>query len=330
MNNILMDKEQVRDLIKDNKSLILAGDEKVLSQLPPGNWIGGTIPYFMGTEGGQFSQNQIFVTEVPEYVKSCKIKTYNKDSIHNIYSDAPETGFNVVIIPASSQTHLSFALNSPNYKGFATKPLIGWISGVSLDELGKVPPKIFNGTTVEAIDDGGIVMQVELPENKISEIQTINIFKQGAGDTITFSTDGFSAKEAFINGEKVNFAEYITKNKIDTKLTLVANVYGEMINTSFQSVNEDKNEVNFYAPVFTGVRYKIAAPVDNYIQNFRDRIPENLSKDTVYFSCNCILNYLYAELEGKKTSSFTGPITFGEIAYQLLNQTFVFISIVDV
>jgi hypothetical protein len=330
MNNILMDKEQVKDLIKDDKRLILAGDEKVLSQLPPGNWIAGTIPYFIGTDGGLFSQNHIFVTEVPGYVKSSKIKTYDIDNIHNIYSDAPDSGFNIVIIPASSQTHLSFALNSPNYKGFATKPLIGWISGVSLDELGKVIPKVYNGATGQAIEDGAIVMQIELPENKISEIQTINIFKQGEGDNITFSTDGFSTKEAFINGEKVNFAEYIAKNKIDTKLPLVANVYGEMINTSFQSINEEKKEVNFYAPVFTGVRYKIAAQVDNYIQNFRDKIPENLAKDKVFFSCNCILNYLYAELEGKKTSSFTGPITFGEIAYQLLNQTFVFISIEDV
>ena len=41
------------------------------------------------------------------------------------------------------------------------------------------------------------------------------------------------------------------------------------------------------------------------------------------FSCNCILNYLYAGLEGKRTGSITGPITFGEIAHQLLNQTIV-------
>ena len=41
------------------------------------------------------------------------------------------------------------------------------------------------------------------------------------------------------------------------------------------------------------------------------------------YSCNCILNYLYGDLEGKKTGGFTGPVTFGEIAYILLNQTLV-------
>ena len=40
-----------------------------------------------------------------------------------------------------------------------------------------------------------------------------------------------------------------------------------------------------------------------------------------------MLNYLYAELEGKKTGSIVGPITFGEIAYVLLNQTLVHLLI---
>jgi hypothetical protein len=38
---------------------------------------------------------------------------------------------------------------------------------------------------------------------------------------------------------------------------------------------------------------------------------------------------LYSELEGKKTASIIGPITFGEIAYQLLNQTLVYAEIQD-
>ena len=47
------------------------------------------------------------------------------------------------------------------------------------------------------------------------------------------------------------------------------------------------------------------------------------------FTCNCILNYLYANLEGKKTGSIVGPITFGEIAYMLLNQTMVYLTFED-
>jgi hypothetical protein len=42
------------------------------------------------------------------------------------------------------------------------------------------------------------------------------------------------------------------------------------------------------------------------------------------------LNYLYGKLEGRKTGDLTGPITFGEIAFQLLNQTLVYLEVTEV
>lgn len=35
---------------------------------------------------------------------------------------------------------------------------------------------------------------------------------------------------------------------------------------------------------------------------------------------------MYAHLEGKKTGAIKGPMTFGEIAYILLNQTMVYLT----
>ena len=56
----------------------------------------------------------------------------------------------------------------------------------------------------------------------------------------------------------------------------------------------------------------------------RAAFAEQLSgRDAGSLSCNCILNFVYGGLEGKKTPGFTGPVTFGEIAYILLNQTLV-------
>jgi hypothetical protein len=40
-----------------------------------------------------------------------------------------------------------------------------------------------------------------------------------------------------------------------------------------------------------------------------------------------VLNYLHGSLEGRRTGALQGPMTFGEIAYQLLNQTLVQINI---
>ena len=98
-----------------------------LNSLPKGDWIAGTIPYFMGPDGGVFSQEQIYVTELPDFISSFTIRTYQETDIHKVYSDAPANGFGVIIIPASCPTHLAFALKGPSFPNFATSPLVGWI-----------------------------------------------------------------------------------------------------------------------------------------------------------------------------------------------------------
>ena len=62
------------------------------------------------------------------------------------------------------------------------------------------------------------------------------------------------------------------------------------------------------------------------VKEFRDRIDSAGARQPV-LSFNCILNYQYGKLEGRKTPPYTGPVTFGEVAYQLLNQTLVYCEI---
>ncbi|MEN6410314.1 MAG: hypothetical protein ABFD44_11455 [Anaerolineaceae bacterium] len=321
-------KNDVIAMISAGKKLLLAGDEKTLRDLPAGTWIAGTIPYFIGERGGVFTRDQIYVTELPDYVLKTEVKIYDQSNIHQIYADAPRHGFSVIIIPASSPTHFTFALKAPGFSGFAAKPLIGWIAGVALSEL-EAKPKVFDGTQALALENGSVVLHVELPANKLAEIDIINIFEQGEGDTITFPEDGFNATVALINGQPKNFADYLLENAIDTRLPLVTDLYGAMINTSFKSLNFAKRQVNFYAPVFAGFRYKVAKPVDDYVSRFLKQVPEGVG-DNMLFACNCVLNYLYAGLEGQNIANFTGPITFGEIAYQLMNQTLAYLTIEDV
>lgn len=329
MNKNMDSLNEVEAKISQGKKLLLAGDENLLKQLPEGQWIAGTIPYFMADNGGLFSKDQLFITELPTYIKNVSIKHYTKDSLVNVNQDAYQNGFSVIIVPASSSTHFSFALNAAQYEGFAVNLLIGWIAGVDLNELGKVTPKVFAGNANEMIEDGAVVMHVELPKNKYAEINILNLFKQGDGDTITFPEDSFQAGEAMINGACRNFADYLIEKNIDAKLPLVADYCGAMINTSFQEIDRAAKKVNFYAPVFKGIQYKLAAPVSDYVAGFNQLMPKN-NLDSITFSCNCILNYLYSELEGKKTGGVTGPITFGEVAYQLLNQTMVYLTIQDI
>ena len=241
---------EVKDMIARGQKLLLAGDEALLKQLPAGDWIGGSIPYFMTERGGLPTRYMIHVTELPDFISGTTIKVYDAATLGSVYTDMPQNGFSIIIMPAFCSTHLGFALHAPRYKGFGTRPLIGWISGVHLNDMGKITPKVFNGQTKTMLEDSAVVMHVALPPAKVAEVGILNIFEQSEGDTITFHEDGFSAREAYVNGVKTNFAEYITKNHLDTDLPLVADYFGALVNVSFQKVDVAKQEVKFYAPVF--------------------------------------------------------------------------------
>lgn len=333
MRQIISTVADVKKQIEAGRKLLLAGDEDALRQLPKGDWIGGTIPYFISSEqGGMVSRDMICATDITDVVTAIDIVTYDQNTLARVYSEGPAHGFSFILIPAASKTHLSFALNAPNYKDFGVRPLIGWIAGVHLSDLGKKTPKVINGQTGDVLEEGALVLQAQLPPGKAAEIGIINLFEQGDGDILTFNTDDFAAKDVMVNGERRNLSAYIVKNKLDTKLPLVADYYGALVNISFQDVDEVEGMVKFYAPVFSGIRYKHARPVADYVKSFNEQLSKGCAIDPsrLVFSCNCILNYLYSELEGKKTEPFTGPVTFGEIAYQLLNQTLVYLEVMDV
>ncbi len=326
MNQVLFDPETVSGMIKAGKSLILAGDEQVLSKLPRGNWIGGTIPYFVGSKGGEFSRDKIYVTDLPTEHTEAKIRVYEETNIDKVYLEAPDNGLSVIIMPAASTIHQKFSLQAPTFTGFAASPLIGWVAGVPLESLGKVTPKVFVGTDMSSKENAAVVMSIGLPKSTYASIGIINLFEEGSGDSLYFAEDGFFIEDVIINGKSTNFADYLEEKRIDTKSPLVADVQGVKINTSFQDVNAEKGTVSLYSPVFRGVEYKIAKPVGNYVERFRAEVTTG-HDEKPFFSCNCILNYLYSELEGKQTGSMTGPITFGEVAYQLLNQTLVYVTL---
>lgn len=323
---MLITVEEAAKKIKAGKVLLIAGDELLLAQLPFGNWIAGTIPYFMTTEaGGLTSHTHIFVNEIKTLIGNIKIISYKEKELARITSDAPDNGFSFIIIPANSSAHFAYAQNAPSFKNIFLKPILGWISGIHLSQFGKITPKVFNGETGESFNQNAIVMHISLAHNKIATINIINLFKQANGDSITFDEEGFQVKDCYINGKQQNFAQYLLTNAIDTKLPLVADYYGTSINVSFQDIDEKKQFVKLYAPVFKDITYKIAAPISNYVSEFYQQLPRNSINPI--FSYNCILNYIYGDLESKHTDPIVGPMSFGEIAYQLLNQTLVYLEI---
>jgi hypothetical protein len=317
--------DEVISMIKNGSVLALAGSESLLSKLPKGKWVGGTTPYFMGDNGGIHTNELIFVNNLSGHTVDFLIKSYSPQTISAIADDEFTNGYTLLIIPAFSLVHTSYAENAPQYKDIFNNPLLGWVSGIDQKETNRLTPKVFNGMTGEVSDSMAVALHIKLEDRKIARIDILNPFAKGSGDRISFTKTGFNIKDAIINGESKSFADYLIENNIDIKLPLVADYYGAMINIGFQNIDYENKEVNVYAPVFKNIKYAMAAPIISYIAAFE----ELLQKKEIHpvFSCNCLLNYLYAELEGKKTGNIKGPITFGEIAYQLLNETLVYLTI---
>lgn len=322
----LLDLSATIEKISAGEFLIIAADESLLSQLPSGNWIGGSIPYFMADAGGEVSKEKIFVNTIQgtEGNSQPRITLYDTESISRITTDAPDNGFTIAILPAGSDVHSEYAENAPGYQNMFFSPLIGWIAGVHLDDVANSSAKTVFGPGAMLVADKAVAMHVSLPATQMANIHIVNLFEQGAGDKITFPKTGFNVESCLINGQESNFSEYLTNNNIDTRLPLVADYNGLNVNVSVQAVNS--NDVALYAPVFADVEYRFATPVADYVKTF-DEAMQDQDTNKAAFGCNCILNFLYSELEGKKTGSLTGPITFGEIAYQLLNQTLVYMTI---
>lgn len=321
MKNEMLSLNEAKSRIEAGDVMVLAGDADLLAQLPRGNWIGGTTVYFVTENGGAVVRDKLFVTTFAE-AKGATPRHLSVEALPALAQGYVPGGFTMIMIPAFSVAHSQFAIDGQSWPGLFDQPLAGWITGVHVEEIGKRAPMVFDGATGKGYDEGAVVLHVGLAEGAHVDLDILNIFAQGddAAKTFTFETDGFAANTAKVNGQEVNFARYIEENGIDTRLPLVANYAGALVNVSIQSVDTEAGEVKFYAPVVKGVEYRLANALGSYAQAFAQGAGEG---GVGQYSCNCILNYLYGELEGQRTGGFTGPVTFGEIAYILLNQTLV-------
>ena len=314
--------EETIKLIKEGKILHIAGHDSLLSQLPTGQWIGGTTPYFMSNEGTIMTKEKLFVNEI-DFAENIKIAVYGKYNVFQIVEDCYDNGLNMMIMPYGSEVTTKYAKEAPDVEELLLHPTVGWISGNDLDE--NVMPMVYDGTTGRSYTDKAVVMFIELAEGKTANINIVNIFEDDKTDpVIKFPDNTLDVTNCKVNGHEVNLSEYIGNKGINTQMPLVADCNGVYINTSIKSVENGK--VSLYAPVFRGYEYRFAKPVSNYEVKFKEKI-NSTGATHPFFACNCILNYMYGGLEGMAIPPYLGPITFGEIAYQLMNQTLVYCEI---
>lgn len=322
--NGLMPVDAVADLIKAGACLSLAGRRAALDRLPAGQWIGGTSPYFMTADGGHIvSDDVLFVTDLGS-IGTVAIATYDANELDRISGDAPDSGFALAVIPAGSQCHTEFAKNAATYPMAFLRPTVGWISGYDLSESDNTA-WAFDGQLATGYQDRVAVAHITLPDTVNPIIEIVNIFEADGGDVIHFEETGFAPEWCVVNGERKRFSDYVAeRGREGGDLPLVGDFGGARVNASIKHVDAEAGTVELYAPVFPGVDYSFAAPVDDYAGDFRKALAAH-PLDGAIWSCNCILNFLFGKLEGVAIGGVAGPVTFGEIAYQLLNQTMVVI-----
>jgi hypothetical protein len=318
----LLDLDDAVAEVRSGRPLLIAGDERLLAALPDGLWIGGTIPYFMTEDGGQMTKDRLFVQKLPDQLTSVRVETYPTDRLHEIPGDCYDNGFSVVILPGFSSAHERYAFEAASFPGLFVHPIVGWVAGVHLDEMGAAQPVVFAGG--RRSEDAAVVLHADLPEELRATANILNLFGLGQGPTLTFTETGISPATVLVDGEPRSFAEHLRSVGHDTRLPLVGSYFGAGANVSFRDVPDDDGPVTLWAPVAAGATYRLAAPIGDYVTEFVAQMPVGAQP---VFACNCILNYVHSELEGRRTGDVVGPITFGEIAYELVNQTIVYLTV---
>ncbi|MEK8052647.1 hypothetical protein AACH10_20525 [Ideonella sp. DXS22W] len=329
----LMGVAEAAALVRSGRPCCIAGDAQALRSLPPGRWIGGSIPYFMAEQGGLCSREQVFVTELPQLPPGAGdgawVQRYTRETLSRVCTDAPAHGFSLIVLPAFSAVHEAFAQEAPDYPEMYQRPLLGWVAGLHLDDLGQALPGVMHGPDGRWLHDEAVVLHVPVSPALQAHLDIVNPFEPSSGPGIVFDAGGFSAGDCLIDGQPANLHDWLLAGGADTRLPLVADYCGAMVNVSIKALDAAAHRVDFYAPVFPGVVYRCARPLPDYVAAFERALARQQPPGTLVMSCNCILNYLHGGLEGRTLGAMRGPATFGEIAYQLLNQTLVYLTLVE-
>jgi len=316
---------EVSELIVAGEILLISGDRELLRQLPDGQWIGGSIPYLMGENGGELTTEKLYVKKMTDIALQVRRKFYDETNISQITNDSYENGVTFLILPAFEAVHAYFAVNALKFDRLFEIPLIGWVSGNKGDELPPRRSSVHLGNSMA--ESLAVAMHIQLPPDKQGRLGVVNLYRQGDGDEIQFKETVFGeSKMCLINGNERNFYDYLLEKNFDFSLPLVGNYKGMAINVGIVP-NFDNHTVRFLAPAFAEITYKIAQSDSiDYPSRFKEKLIETNDKE-IRYSCNCLMNYYNFDLEGKKIADFTGTFTFGEIAYILLNQCFVYLVI---
>lgn len=325
-------------MIREGRVLLLAGAEADLASLPAGCWIGGTTGYFVTPRGSMPAEGQVFYTDFTAIASGASWRGFGAADIHQLAEHYPANGFAILILPGFSKLLGEVAGHIMEFDGLYNLPLMGWVSSVRLDGpqniLPPVRPKTFAGGP-RAEEERAAVLYVSLPPQYFAQLHIANLFSPGEGPDIRFLQPGqIIDGDCLIGGERGNLARYIEEKDIDRRLPLVADHEGALLNVAILQAEAADGRMTFLAPVSPALTYRFAEEVLDYEAEFT-RAAEDIALDQAAHACICVLHYHHTGLaqpfqaadEPRRGPDITGPVTFGQIAYTVLNQTLTCLAI---
>ena len=329
---------EVNAMIEKGDTLLLAGDASLLSQLQKGKWIGGSTSRFL--ESGKepiCERNKIFVHNMTDFAAELKFEVYDASNIKNIYDDAYDNGFSVLIVPPFTDVVQEYTANCSNYSNFGSRAVCGWAAVTYLYSDYELNDEsiVFFGKDGSVHKDEGLVMHIGLAPDKFAEIHVFSPFKPEEGDVITFEENRQQVEYALINGNKQNFRQYLNDQHIDrthdasviSHKCLAGNYGGIYMNVAIASEKESDlgKYVTLGAPVYKGIQYGLA--------NMENIDYESMKKHfhgEVVLSFTCVNNYANPDIFSKALTHMNGPFTYGEIAYFLMSNATVYVTVGNV
>ena len=116
-----------------------------------------------------------------------------------------------------------------------------------------------------------------------TESENADDFRKLCVFELEFDTEGFFAKEFIINGKKENIVDYAAAYNINLQLPFVGEYSGSEINSCILQISNDK-VITLATPVFKGIKYRFAKPLDNYADAFIGKINGIPNKDCVFLA----------------------------------------------
>ena len=132
-----------------------------------------------------------------------------------------------------------------------------------------------------------------------------------------------------IGGAPGNLARYMKEQAIDKRLPLVADQDGALINVAILVHDANEGGVTFLTPVSAALTYRLAEEILDYNEEFA-RAAADMELPHAAHACICVLHHYFASQSGPADSPppcITAPMTFGQIAYTILNQTLTCLTI---